>query len=209
MRWKGEEIEGGGGEGEDPARSRYDPAERGRIRWGPAVGSRTDLESRIMPRPCWNFWGPYWPISRVSDHLRAGPGPGPRSLRVAPPLPPPIAERLAHGAIQRYVHRGRAHGFLLPPHPSRTVPSRESSLPSSRHLFLFALETSRRREPTTPRAHIFLGLYYYCRGSTQMVSSTRAGSSAPRKGPLFFSLSSFYFSFAVVVVVVIATSSSD
>lgn len=33
MRWKGEEIEGGGGGeegGEDPARSRYDPAERGR-----------------------------------------------------------------------------------------------------------------------------------------------------------------------------------
>lgn len=35
--------------------------ERGRIRRGLAVGSRTDLESRIMPRPCWNFWGPYWP----------------------------------------------------------------------------------------------------------------------------------------------------
>lgn len=35
--------------------------ERGRIRRGLAVGSRTDLESHIMPRPCWNFWGPYWP----------------------------------------------------------------------------------------------------------------------------------------------------
>lgn len=53
-------------------RSRYDPAERGPIS-DSLVGSRTDLESRIMPRPCWNFWGHYWPISRVSDHLRTGP----------------------------------------------------------------------------------------------------------------------------------------
>lgn len=44
---------------EDTTRSRYDPAERGRIRSKPRIGSRTDLESRIMPRPCWNFWGPY------------------------------------------------------------------------------------------------------------------------------------------------------
>lgn len=61
------------GEGkEDLTRSRYDPAERGPIS-DSLVGSRTDLESRIMPRPCWNFWGHYWPISRVSDHLRTGP----------------------------------------------------------------------------------------------------------------------------------------
>lgn len=53
-------------------RSQYDPAERGPIS-DSLVGSRTDLESRIMPRPCWNFWGHYWPISRVSDHLRTGP----------------------------------------------------------------------------------------------------------------------------------------
>lgn len=62
-------------------RSQYDPAERGPIS-DSLVGSRTDLESRIMPRPCWNFWGHYWPISRVSDHLRTGPV----DLGICPPL---------------------------------------------------------------------------------------------------------------------------
>jgi len=40
-----------------------------RVRRYPAVGSRTDLESRVTPRPCWNFWGPYWPISRVVSDI--------------------------------------------------------------------------------------------------------------------------------------------
>lgn len=193
MRWKGEEIKGGGegeegGEGgEDPARSRYDPAERGRASVeGPAIGSRTDLESRIMPRPCWNFWGPYWPISRVSDHLRAGPGAqGPRSLRVAPTTPCQSPSGSPMG-LQRYVqHRGRERtDFFFP--ILRTVPSRVLSLPSSalpHHLFLFALETSERN----PRrlARIFLGLYYYCRGSTQMVSSTGRFVRSAERGFIF------------------------
>lgn len=61
---------------EDPMKSKYDPVERDRAHSSDGtlslspVGSTTDLELRIMSRPCWNFWGPTGPISRVSDHLR-------------------------------------------------------------------------------------------------------------------------------------------
>lgn len=218
MRWKGEEIEGGeeegeGGGGEDPARSRYDPAERGRAsvasrlesgpglrpchpRRGVRVGSRTDLESRIMPRPCWNFWGPYWPISRVSDHPRAqARAPARASLVARHPTTPCQSQSGSRpwGSSNMCIGE-RAHGFLLP--PSFTRCPRESSSSPLPLLSPF-LRPSSSSLPFRPRnvgenprrlARIFLGLYYniIVEGARRWYRE-RAGSSAPRKGALFFS----------------------
>lgn len=150
-----------------------------------------------MPRPCWNFWGPYWPISRVSDHLRAaGPArPGPRSLRVTPPS---LCQSRRSGsrpwgmwASAICVHRGIARissSSSLPLLILHTMPSRVLSPPPFLISSSSFLSPCPRNVGENPRrlARIFLGLYYYCRGSsTQMVSSTGRFVRSAKRGFIF------------------------
>lgn len=171
-----------------------------------AVGSKTDLESRIMPRPCWNFWGPYWPHQSAvcirSSKSRARQGNG-MNLALGAlsryPTTPHSECRGSRGTSMekpQYVHQGREYESsspspprLLPRSHPRRNPPRGFSLSLS---FLASPYIPVRSDslPSRPRnvgdnprrlVRIFLGPYYYCRGSTQMVSRVWAGSPAPRK----------------------------
>lgn len=88
--------------------------------------------------------------------------------------------------LQQYVHRGRAHGFLLP-HPSHDALTGTLSLPPSLRPSSSSLSFRPRNVGENPRrlARIFLGLYYYCRGSTQMVSSTGRFVPSAERGFIF------------------------
>lgn len=111
-----------------------------------------------MPRPCWNFWGPYWPISRVSDHLRAeAPARGPRLLHITPPLPANRGVARPWGS-QQYVHRRKSTRISSSPspspHPSHGALTGPLSLPLPFLITSSFSPSKRRRESTAPRAHI-------------------------------------------------------
>lgn len=144
-----------------------------------------------MPRPCWNFWGPYWPHqpclrSSKNGGLR-GPERAPRLLRsFTPPLPCQSRSGSPMGlpAICASV-KSNTDFFFLPSFtrcPRGYLSSLPPSYPSSS-----SLPFRPRNVGENPRrlARIFLGLYYYCRGSTQMVSSTGRFVRSAERGFIF------------------------
>lgn len=163
-----------------------------------------------MPRPCWNFWGPYWPISRVSDHLRAGPGPR-ASLVARCPTTPCQSRSGSPMGLQRYVHRGRAHGFLLP-HPSHGALTGPLSLPPPFLIISSFSPSKRRREPTTPRAHISRSILLLSR---EHADGIEYGPVRPLRGkglyfsPVFFMFTSSLSSFPAPLSIPPSSSSSS
>lgn len=189
--------------------------ERGRIRRGLAVGSRTDLESAHYAPSLLEFLGPLLAPSAVSpdDHLRAGPAgraAGPRSLRAAPPLsanrgdsPHPWGSSMCTGGE----HTGSFRSLSFPPRLLASSPRSHHDLSlflPSTPFFLFALKTSDRT--TAPRAHISRSILLLSREHTDGIKygpvlplrgkgpyfSTRLSSPSSSLSS-FFSISSYFF----------------